>query len=525
MDFSLQNYYLIINNDCVTICNRDTLYTEYQDNVNSIITLINFTEGNTIQQVHHKLKTYYDICKSMVFNNSNYIDLEELTKQRNLLFLELAEMIEKVHPFFINYSYYYLYEIIVKHLYYTLSDRLFSHYYAMINFQNDSNNNNESLIKSLYNAELKFINKEKSNKTRPYGIPPNKLIKEYIITKEKIDTLFSSDYWKKELLLFKTSVNPFYNINNKKSSSYKFYFTANTIEEFTTYYQKEIHRIYNSWIDHYITTKHADPLRHYYNPCSEKEEPFYELNQLQTFIHTFFQMVYFPQTEQLKKLSLVQRKSLFIFCNKSISSHLEQLQVIPSYTFLEKCVQVNICNEESIIAQDGLSKRILDTLLYDYTIIDNKFLNKIISWSKNTWNPNLKVYRYDHIEDILYLELFLLLDSHMIIKQCPLCNYYFIPLTGKYKYCSSCNSRAISGITTAPQKAYIKNLKADIGKRSYHKYYNRYFKQKERGKISESQWNTWRDIVCEDYKKYREGLIEVSDFIDRLDSSKKYLDA
>ena len=120
-------------------------------------------------------------------------------------------------------------------------------------------------------------------------------------------------------------------------------------------------------------------------------------------------------------------------------------------------------------------------------------------------------------EDLLTLELLVALRSGRPLKKCEHCGQYFFPQgRSDAVYCDRVGADGFSCKKIGAHRQYRKNSRIDDVKALYDKTtkHNRYLKN--RGVISQRDYDRWMTAVSESYADYKNGKLSERTLLDRL---------
>ena len=171
--------------------------------------------------------------------------------------------------------------------------------------------------------------------------------------------------------------------------------------------------------------------------------------------------------------------------------------------------------------------------LQEYTILQHNQFNRIIKLHKESWTTeefmikNFKtkdklygireVYEIDNFYNLLFLELFLILQGKIYLKKCKNCGKYFITPNIAVIYCNNIFEDNKTCREIGASKVFIKNLEKDEAYNLYRKLYKK--KQalsKSKGGEFDNDYFQFKLHGKDKRDAYKLGEISKEEFLDWL---------
>jgi len=115
--------------------------------------------------------------------------------------------------------------------------------------------------------------------------------------------------------------------------------------------------------------------------------------------------------------------------------------------------------------------------------------------------------------ELLYMEIYSMMQAKTIIRKCNHCNRYFIPPNRKVAYCDrTAEGESESCSVAGPKKAFQKKMGAEPALEMYNRAYKTHHARYTKGRMERTDFNGWVVVAKEKLQAVRNGTLDLSTF-------------
>jgi hypothetical protein len=151
-------------------------------------------------------------------------------------------------------------------------------------------------------------------------------------------------------------------------------------------------------------------------------------------------------------------------------------------------------------------------------------LEELFEWNIDYKKADIvQMYEINSVNDLIRFELLNLIDKEVVIKKCPCCGYYFIPVgRSDTKYCERKKKKGDKSCKEigAMQK-YKEKIANDKIQRAYDIAYKRNYSRARNKKMTQQDFNVWSQMASKMRDDCHAEIISFEDYQRWLDQTRK----